>query len=229
VHPRWAGAVLMLAVAIKSSALLVLPFLVLAMPGWRRRADVAIGAVLGAIPLAALSFALFGTHLPNLQDQSTLITGFSIPNLFGLLIGVGGGTPEMLTLAKVALVVAVVLLVTGYARGAGRRGDWISHAGWATIALIASLSWLMPWYVIWVLPLAALGSSQRLRRVSIAFAAYLMLAFIPVTSIYEATHGINLLSSQNGQTASALEQELQSGCLNPTLRGAGATSALASC
>ncbi len=46
-----------------------------------------------------------------------------------------------------------------------RRRDWIVGAGWATLALIASLAWLVPWYVIWLLPLAALATSLSLRRV----------------------------------------------------------------
>ena len=30
------------------------------------------------------------------------------------------------------------------------------------------LGWVLPWYVLWVLPLAALSSSRRLRRVALA-------------------------------------------------------------
>ena len=202
VHPRWAGAVLMVAVAVKFSAVLLLPFLLVAVPRSRQRRDILVGAILAAIPLAALSVALFGLNLPNLQDQSTLLTGFSIPNLFGLLIGIGGGTPGLLRLAKVVLVLVVLVLLR-------RRGDWISRAGWATLALLASLGWLMPWYVIWALPLAALGTSPRLRRATLTFGAFLILTFVPVTAIYESQHGINLLSGSAGQAAQTFAQKLQ--------------------
>ena len=37
----------------------------------------------------------------------------------------------------------------------------------------------MPWYVIWVLPLAALGSSVRLRRAALALTVFLVLTFLP--------------------------------------------------
>ena len=50
------------------------------------------------------------------------------------------------------------------------------------MALLASLAWLMPWYVIWLLPLAALGTSLRLRRAAIAFTVFLVLTFIPATA-----------------------------------------------
>ena len=116
----------------------------------RRRLRVARRRVLAAIPLLAMSLALFGFSLPNLSDQSTLLTPFSFPNLFGLLHRRRRRHAGVLRLADVALVVAVVLL-RAPARGLAHR------AGWATVALIASLAWVMPWYVIWLLPLAALG------------------------------------------------------------------------
>jgi hypothetical protein len=59
----------------------------------------------------------------------------------------------------------LIVLVVGYQLL--RRRDWLSGAGWATLALLASLGWLMPWYVIWLLPLArcarwsAEGSEHR--------------------------------------------------------------------
>ena len=211
-HYRWAGALLAIAVGIKFTAGLLLPFLLVAVPGWRRRLEIVLGVVLAAIPLVALSIALFGLNLPNLQDQSTLLTGFSVPNLFGLLIGIGGGTPGLLRLAKVAFVLAVLLLLR-------RRGDWISRAGWATVALLASLGWLMPWYLIWVLPLAALGTSSRVRRAAIAFTAFLIFTFVPVTSIYESQHGINLLSGAAGQAEQSFAQMLQSGTPSPGTPG----------
>jgi hypothetical protein len=171
---RGAGAMLMLAVAVKFTAILLLPFLLVAARPAERRLRVLAGAALAAIPLAATSVALFGLTIPNLSDQSALLTDFSIPNLFGLLIGAGGGTPGLLRLANVALVVAVVLLL---------RSDWLSSAGWATLALIASLAWLVPWYVTWVLPLAALGTSIRLRRATLTFSVFLVLSFVPATGI----------------------------------------------
>jgi alpha-1,6-mannosyltransferase len=198
---RWAGAVLMLAVAVKFSAALLLPFLIVAAPSWRERRQVLVGATLGAVPLAAISVALFGFALPNLQDQSTLLTDFSIPNLVGLLIGIGGGTPGLLRVAKVALVLSVVWLLR-------RRGDWISRAGWATLALLASMAWLMPWYVIWVAPLAALGSSMRLRRATVAMTLFLVLTFVPATGILLSQFRLDPLSGPPGVASKKLQQRL---------------------
>lgn len=198
---RWAGAVLMLAVAVKFSAVLLLPFLLVPVAGWRGRREVLLGAALGAIPLAALSLALFGPALPNLQDQSTLLTDFSVPNVVGIVIGIGGGTPGLLTAAKVGLAASVVVLLR-------RRGDWISRAGWATLALLASLAWLMPWYVIWLAPLAALGTSIRLRRATVAMMLFLVVTFAPATSIYLARHRLDPLGGPPGVASRNLQAKL---------------------
>ncbi len=199
---RGAGAAVMVAVFVKFTAVLLLPFLLIAARPAKRRLRVLQGAVLAAIPLAALSFALFGLTVPNLQDQSTLLTDFSIPNIVGVVLHVGGGTPLMLRLANVVLVVVVLVLLR-------RRGDWVSNAGWATLALVASLAWLMPWYVIWVLPLAALGTSVRLRRAAIAFTVYLVLAYFPATAIYMYKANIDPLATPAGQASVALQQKLE--------------------
>jgi alpha-1,6-mannosyltransferase len=199
---RAAGAALMLAVGIKFTAVLLLPFLLAAAwPDRRRVRDVIIGVVAAAIPLIVMSLLLFGLSLPNLSDQSTLLTPFSFPNLFGYFIGVGGGTSGVLRLANLALIVVVVLLIR-------RRGDWIANAGWATVALIASLAWVMPWYVIWVLPLAALSSSVRLRRTAVALTVFLVLVFLPSSGKFWSLIHFDPLSGSAGQVSQTLQGKL---------------------
>ena len=198
---RAAGAALMVAVAVKFSAVLLLPFLLIAVRPTGRRVRIVTGAAIAALPLAALSLAFFGFSIPNLVDQSTLLTDFSVPNVVGDVLGLGGGTPGLLRIANVALVLAVVYLLR-------RRRDWLSGAGWATLALIASLAWLVPWYVIWLLPLASLGRSVRLRRASHALTVYLVIAFMPVTGMLLAQHSINLMGGPAGLASKALQQKL---------------------
>jgi alpha-1,6-mannosyltransferase len=199
---RAAGAVLMLAVAVKFTAILLLPFLLVALWPYRARMrQILEGAVAGAIPLLALSIALFGFTIPNLQDQSTLLTNFSVPNVVGLVLG-SGGTPTLLRVIDVAVVLSIIWLLW-------RRGDWLSRAGWATLGLLMSLAWLMPWYAIWVVPLAALGSSVRLRRVALAFTLFIVITFSPALSLYMNRHGINPLGTPAGKAAWKLQTELR--------------------
>ncbi len=198
-----AGAMLVIAVAVKFSAVLLLPFLLVAARPTRRRLQVIYGCILAGIPLLIMSLLLFGLSIPNLSQQGSLLTPFSFPNLFGYLLGVGGGTSGILRLADLALVVVVLLLLR-------ERGDWLSRAGWATFALIASLGWVMPWYVIWLLPLAALGTSVRLRRVAVGLTVFLVLVFLPSSSKFWNLVDFNPLSGSAGQASSSLQAKLSS-------------------
>ena len=47
------------------------------------------------------------------------------------------------------------------------RLDPIDGAGWATVALLLTAGSLLPWYVAWLLPLAALATDRRLWRASL--------------------------------------------------------------
>jgi hypothetical protein len=152
------------------------------------------------VPLIALDLALFGFSLPNLSQQSTLLTDFSIPNVFGLIFGVGG-TPALLKLAAIGVVLVV-------AHQFYRNRDWVGGAGWSTLALIASLSWLMPWYVVWLLPLAALSSSVRLRQFAAVLTVYLLFVFVPAVNTYTNDHNINLLNTPAGRASSSLQYKL---------------------
>ena len=67
--------------------------------------------------------------------------------------------------------------------------DWIDGAAWAAAALLITASSLLPWYVAWLLPLAALGRDRRLWRMAIVMTgvvqAIQLLSYIP--------HGTSLL------------------------------------
>jgi len=193
---------LMLAVAVKFTAVLLLPFLLIAARPGGRRVRVMQGFVVTAVPLALVYLALFGVSIPNLSDQSTLLTNFSVPNLFGDLIGIGGGAPGLLRVANVCVVLAIAYNVR-------RRGDWLSGAGWSTLALVASLAWLVPWYIVWVLPLAALGTSVRLRRATLIFSAFLVLTFMPATSLILQQLRINTMNGSAGRASQARQRVLE--------------------
>jgi alpha-1,6-mannosyltransferase len=199
---RSAGAALMLAVGIKYTAILLLPFMLLSVPTNHRRLRILQGAVLAAIPLTVGSLLLFGTSLANVSQQSRLLTNFSFPQVVGLLLGIGGATPALLKIFDGLLVATVVYLIL-------RRRDWLTSAGWATLALIVSLSWLMPWYVLWALPFAALSTSVRLRRATLAMTVFLVLTFVPNLWVYMEHHHINPLRSPAGRAAVALQKRLE--------------------
>jgi hypothetical protein len=198
---RSAGAVLMLGVAVKFTIVLILPFLIVGAVTRRRRLRVIEGVAVGGVALVAMSLVLFGFTIPNLQQQSAVLTGTSIANVVGLILHLGGATPLLLKVLEAGVVFVV-------AHQFFRNRDWLSGAGWATVALLVSLGWLMPWYVVWLLPLAGLVADRRLRIVAVAFTVYLVLAFSPWANYWMSDHGINLLSTHAGGAATSLQNKL---------------------
>lgn len=173
-----AGAAIVTATAVKASGGVLIPVVLAAvLPSPRRFAQVLLGMALAAVIIAIASLAAFGLHFPDLSTQSKLVTSVSVPNLIGLALGQGGETETLHKLLTAALIVSVLLCCLQAYR---RRGP-ITAAGWSSIALLATLSWVLPWYVLWVLPMAALSSSVRLRRTALIWGAYLIVAWAPAS------------------------------------------------
>jgi hypothetical protein len=199
---RAAGACLMAAIAVKFTAVILGPFLLVALATWPRRRRFVEGGAIAFVPIAAASLALFGTSLPNLSQQSTLLTNFSAPNLVGLIFGVGG-SKAVLHIATVLLLAVIAYLLVR------RRERWLEGAGWSTVALILSLSWVVPWYVVWMLPFAVLGRSAGLRRAAVLLTVYMLLTFAPSTTQFMNDHDLSLLTiTKAGRAALSLQHRL---------------------
>ena len=91
----------------------------------------------------------------------------------------------------VAVALVTLYQLARYERGP--RRDWLAGAGWATLVLIASASWLVPWYVIWLLPLAALGRSRALRGAALALTLFLILTLGPGTTYLLDIHPVPVI------------------------------------
>ena len=52
--------------------------------------------------------------------------------------------------------------------------NWLDSYGWTTLALLAATVWLVPWYGLWALLPASLGSSRRLRIATLIACGYLV-------------------------------------------------------
>jgi hypothetical protein len=186
-----AGAALVTAVALKASAAILIP-IVLAPPvaawastrssavGRARRRDLLqllAGMALAAVVWGAASIVAFGPHLPDLATQGRLVTMDSVPNLLGMALLQGGET----TTLRLILSGVLALTITACSVLAYRRRESLTGAGWATVALLVTLSWVLPWYVLWLLPLAALAGSRRLRITALVLGVYFITAWSPVS------------------------------------------------
>jgi len=61
-----------------------------------------------------------------------------------------------------------------------RGGDWVRAAGWAAFGLLLATSWLMPWYVLWVLPFAAVAGDGPLSVAVLALCAFQLTSRVPI-------------------------------------------------
>lgn len=55
----------------------------------------------------------------------------------------------------------------------------MANAGWATLGVLIASAWLVPWYLLWLLPFAAVSRCRALIVASVVFAGYAMAIAIP--------------------------------------------------
>jgi alpha-1,6-mannosyltransferase len=185
---RVGGGLSMLAIGVKLTAGLVLPF-ALAAGGANPRARVgrrrlALGAGIGLTALAALSLSVFGAG--SIHVLGTVIKSQSAgdsPSIPGV-ISTRLGMPTVGHIAGFVLAGAFALTLCWLLRRVWRGEiDWIDGAGWAMLAMLVASSSILPWYVAWLLPLAALGRDRRLAITAIVFTGVVqgitLLGYIP--------------------------------------------------
>jgi hypothetical protein len=178
-RPRAAAASLAAGVGVKITAGLVLPFMLLGVRGRRERIGAALAAAATLLALVALGVIGFGGHalgfLDAVSEQQQLVATHSIPAESARLFGLSG-TPSWLR----HLFILGFLLVLGFSLWRTARGaDWRVWAGWATLALLLTTAWLLPWYTLWLLPLAAVCGDRRLRAATLLFCAWAVLIHLP--------------------------------------------------
>jgi alpha-1,6-mannosyltransferase len=184
---RRAGAAVATAAAgLKASAGLVVPFLVAAARPRVRGALLA--AVAAAVAVAALALAGFGTHaldaLGLLSSNQDRTSRWSFPyktaQLLGAVLPGDRGDYRDAVRALYAAAFAGVFLLT--LRATWRGADPLRMAGWATLAILVASAWLVPWYVLWLLPFAALAADRRLVLATLALCAWMLPIAIPLGS-----------------------------------------------
>ena len=182
-----AGALTAASGAVKASAAVLGPFMLI---GARRRGALLIGAALGMLGATAVAVLAFGDNALEafalLGDNQDRTSRWSIPQRTADAIAAltGGSAADIVDYTRAALGLALVAAVLLLARAAWHRravpGGWIAPAGWATLGVLLTTAWLVPWYAIWLLPLAALGGDRRLVVASVALCAYMMVIAVPL-------------------------------------------------
>jgi hypothetical protein len=182
-----AGALVVVSAAVKATGGLVGPFmLAVARRPWAFIAGGLAAAVICAVAAviafggsAAEAFVLLGQN----QDRTTR---WSVPQRAadGIAALTGGSADSIVDFTRAVLVVALAVVLVALLLHTWRHRDepgaWIAPAGWATLALLLATAWLVPWYAIWLLPLAALASDRRLLCASLALCAYMLVIAVPL-------------------------------------------------
>ncbi|HZU60877.1 MAG TPA: polyprenol phosphomannose-dependent alpha 1,6 mannosyltransferase MptB [Solirubrobacteraceae bacterium] len=174
---RSSGAMMVVAAAVKVSAILPMLFAVISGHGQRQervRRGVIIGGAAATAAVAVLTFAVFGTGSLHLPATLVQVQGegdwHSVPGLLSAL-----GFPTASTVFSVLLAVAFVVIVLWLARRVWLgQLDWLRATGWTTATVLVTTSSLLPWYVAWLMPFAALVKDRRLWRFALVFTGFIL-------------------------------------------------------
>jgi hypothetical protein len=172
-----AGAALVAAAAVKLPAALLAPFALLGLRDeGAGRLLVGAGAASALIAVAAWSafewhwleaFSLAGENQGRTSHMSVPITAARLTSL----------DPEPVRIAALLLFAGLFGCLLAWT---WCGGDWVRAAGWASLALLLATSWLLPWYLIWSLPLAAISRDRALQALVIALTAFQLTTRIPI-------------------------------------------------
>jgi hypothetical protein len=167
------GALMVTAAAVKLTAGLLLPFALMAERGAGRRPgarrSLLLGATVAMAAILVLAYTFFGSG--PLQMLGTLqgIQGEGGPHSVAGFVASAVGLPGLIAPAGTALTVVFLLVLVWLLRRVWiGELDWIAGAGWATVCLLLTTGFLVPWYVAWLIPLAALSGDRRLLGTAIA-------------------------------------------------------------
>ena len=186
-----AGVALAAAIAIKASAAIATPFALLATadpgPTGRKRDHASrfrpvgrflAGAGVAGVAIGAGAYLGFGWSWLDafaLAGENQGRTSYmSLPITTARLTGLD---PEAVRAAALVLYAAFVAYLLAWTF---RGGDWLRAAAWATTGLLLATAWLLPWYLLWPLPLAALSRDRALKLLTLGLTAYQLGARIPL-------------------------------------------------
>lgn len=169
------GALAVAAAGIKSSGAFLAPFAVLGAPG---RGRVLAGIAGGVIVFAGVALSIFGADffeaVALAGENQERTSHYSVPSQLSRITGVDVDALRVVAISLYGIALAWLALWTR------RGGDWLRAAGWAAFGLLVASAWLLPWYVIWVLPLAAVSRDRALIGATLALTAYQLVNRVPL-------------------------------------------------
>lgn len=168
------GGGVILAFGMKASAGFAAPF---AVAGSERRLRMLAAMVLTLAAVSAVALAVFGAGIDGvaraIANNQSLSSHYSVPSTVARL------TTLPLDVVRAVAFAGYGATVLGLLWWTVRGADWVRTTGWAAFGLLAATSWLMPWYVIWLLPLAAVTRDRWLLGATLALCAFQLVNRVP--------------------------------------------------
>lgn len=184
-----AGAAFVAAIAVKASAFVTIPFVLTASlrpTGRKAKIWIAfrpvggflVGAGVAVVAIGVGAYLAFGWSWLDafaLAGENQGRTSYmSIPITTARLTDLDPDTVRIAALTLYAALLAYLLTWTY------RGNDWLRATAWATTGLLLATAWLLPWYLLWPLPLAALSRDTPLKLLILVLTAYQLGARIPL-------------------------------------------------
>jgi alpha-1,6-mannosyltransferase len=172
---RGEAAMLTGAAGVKMAALFAAPFALLG-GGRSRRLLIAAAIALGV--LTAASVLAFGAHplaaAGPIGGDQVATTRYSVPRVLSGLLGIGVAP------LHAGLLILYACFVVWLLRRTWLGADWVRGAAWAAVGLLVATGWLLPWYLIWALPLVALVKDRPLLAAVLAMTAFQLVNRVPL-------------------------------------------------
>lgn len=199
------GAALVVAIATKLSAAFLAPFALIAtgrnvasrtatgrkvqplesnrpIGGWdwafRPLGRLIAGMLAAALAAEATAYGAFGWDWLGgfglAGENQSRTSHMSIPITVARISGLG---PDGVRLAAALIFAALVIYLLIWT---WRGNDWIRAAAWTAFALLLATAWLLPWYLLWPLPLVAISRDRTLQLLTLLLTAYQLGARIPL-------------------------------------------------
>jgi len=186
-----AGAAFLAAAVIKPPTALAAPFALLGtrptglkasylstlrpVGGWGR---MMLGAGAAALVVGLVAYVAFGWHwldaLGIAGESQSRTSHLSVPTTLARITGLDPTAVRATALALFAAFTTYLLVRTW------RGADWLRCAAWTSFALLLATAWLLPWYLIWTLPLVALSRDRPLQLLTLALTAFQLPARMPL-------------------------------------------------
>ena len=136
------------------------------------------GAALAAATIGVAAYLAFGWHwldaIGLAGENQGRTTHMSIPITAARLTGLDPTAVRAVALAAYSVLLAYLLVRTWHGH------DWLRNAAWASLGLLLATAWLLPWYLIWALPLVALSRDRPLQLLTLALTAFQLFARVPL-------------------------------------------------